>query len=70
MKLSEKDIDALAAFWGIFWGALVLNPMLRSVRGAMKDAGLVEPKGPLALTARGRRVMSYLKATPTGRARP
>ena len=56
--MTGKEFDALASFWAMFWAALVLNPRnLRDVRGIMVSVGLVKPRGKLALTPMGRRIM-------------
>lgn len=56
--MTKKEFDALASFWAMFLVALVLNPRnLREVRAMMVILGLVKPRGKLALTPMGRRII-------------
>ena len=66
--LKDKDTDALATLFGIFWAALVLNPRgQQTLRATLKSLGLVKPRGALALTAAGERVMRVARAQHEGR---
>lgn len=56
--MTDKEFDALASFWAMFWAALVLNPRrLQNVRWMMVRLGLVKPRGRLALTPLGKRII-------------
>ena len=60
--LSERDTEALAGFFLIWWAALVLAPRNnREVRSVLVDLGLVKPKGRLALTERGERALAHIQ---------
>lgn len=62
ITLNDRAIEALAYLFMIHWAALVLNPRgQQTLRSIMKDLDLVKPRGPLALTAMGERVMNFCK---------
>ena len=62
VELSDREIEALAYFFLIFWCAVVLAPgKQRQLRATMVSLGLVEPRGPLKLTRLGLRVIAFAK---------
>lgn len=62
-NLSDRDVEPLAYFWSMFWCATVLDPRnCQLYRSTMVSLGFVKPRGRLALTAAGKRVMAYCKA--------
>lgn len=60
--MGNKDVHAVCAFFSVFWAALVLNPrQQQTMRALMVRLGLVQKRGKLALTARGKRALAYSK---------
>lgn len=66
--LYKRDVHAIAAFFAMHHGALSLKtpaPRPNNIeRLVMSMFGLIEKKGPYALTARGRRVIALAKTNP------
>lgn len=62
-NLSDRDTEALAYVFAIHWCALVLSPgTQRLERSLFVRFGLVKERGPLALTATGKRVIAFCRA--------
>lgn len=58
--LNDRQIEGLAYFFHFFWCVVALAPgKQRAIRGIMADFGLVEKKGPLALSRDGKRVLAF-----------
>lgn len=61
--LRDREIEGLAYFFAIWWAVVVLNPRgQQQMRALMVSFGLVKPRGRLALTAAGHRVMEFCKS--------
>ena len=52
---------AAAKFFYLLWCVVVLNPR-HPIRGFMKSAGLIEPRGPLKLSVTGHGVLDVARA--------
>jgi hypothetical protein len=62
VTLGDRETEALGYFFMIHWAALVLEPRKQqTLRSIMKDLDLVKPRGALALTPMGERVMKFCK---------
>ena len=55
-KYSQRDAENLAKFFVPLWCVVVLNPR-HQIRGFLRMAGLIEKKGPLVLSASGKRII-------------
>ena len=63
VPLSDKAIEALAYYFMFWWAVLALKPgNNRSVRSLLAHHGLIEPKGKLALTPLGKKVLDFCQA--------
>ena len=61
--LSDHATEAIAYYFAFWWAVVTLEPgKQRAVRSLMADMGLVEPKGPLALTRLGKQVLRFAQA--------
>ena len=60
-SLTNRQQKAAAKFFYLLWCVVVLNPR-HPIRGFMKSAGLIEPRGPLKLSVTGHRVLDVARA--------
>lgn len=60
--LNDREIEGLAYYFAFWWAVLALSPgNNRSIRSILVSHGFIEPKGKLALTKAGERVMRFVK---------
>lgn len=68
-KKSRDDLDyeAACAVTAFFWAVIVMNPRgWQSLRHTYAKLGIIKPKGKLALTARGERIMKISRRPDKG----